>query len=82
MGRKHGPEFVQRIDPDLRWSDGQRCTHRGVAHPRRHLAREAGADLKIQDLPAASTRPLIEPQPLTVQGVPAVCDYDRVRSVC
>ena len=42
----------------------------------------AGADLEIQDLPAASTRSLVKPQPLTMQRVPAVCDYDRVRSVC
>lgn len=82
MCREHGPELVQSVNPDLGRASGHRRTQRGIAHPRRKLARQSGTNLDIEDLLAAAPCPLVQAQSLAAQRMPPVLNDNKLRSVC
>jgi hypothetical protein len=78
MSGQYGPEFIQRLDPDLSRAGRHRRAHGRVAHPRGNLARDTSACLQIQNLAAVTPGSLVEPEALAVEWVPPILNQNRL----
>jgi len=82
MAVKHRPKFNQGSNRKPRAAARNRRAGRGIAHPRRDLARKPGPHLDIKDLVASTSLAAIDPNALTVKRMPRVRHNDKLRSVC
>jgi hypothetical protein len=67
---------------ELGRTNGYRGTGRSVRHPRRKLSRQTRPDLDVENLSTTAAVPSVEANPLTLQRMPWIFHYDKLRSVC
>jgi len=82
MAVEHGPKLSQNGNREPRAAGRHRRAHCGIAHPRRDLAREPRPHLDIKDLTTGTSLSAIDADALTVERVPRVRYYNKLRSVC
>jgi hypothetical protein len=82
MNVENRSQLDQRSQSKLRRASGHRSTDRGVCHPRGKLSRQTWPDLDVENLSTTAAMPSVEANPLTVQRMPGILYYDKLRSVC
>ena len=82
MAVEHGTKLSQGSDRKPRAAARNLRAGRGIAHPRRNLARQTRPDLDVEDLATGASVPAIDANALTVERMPGIRHDNKLRSVC
>jgi hypothetical protein len=82
MAVEHGTKLNQGSNREPRTAARNLRAGRGVAHPRRDLARQTRPDLDVEDLTTGASLPPVDANALTVERMPGIRHHNKLRSVC